>query len=225
MKAVDFITGIVFVADQRASRRNRDAVPEALSVLQALPPGVLLPFERTTGDELQGLLTAPEPAVRAVVLLTRMRCWRLGIGIGRVDAPLPASTRTARGPAYLAARSAIEDARSAPTGLRVLPGVGSAQRPRGQGVVDDPAVRELEACLWLLQALLLRRSAEGWQLADLLDEGLSNRDAALRLGVSASAVSQRLRRSAKLETDRGEELATRLFARAITEVMSQHPVE
>ena len=45
----------------------------------------------------------------------------------------------------------------------------------------------------LLLLLRQRRSVEGWQAIDLVETGLSQAEAALRLGVSNAAISQRLK--------------------------------
>nr|WP_300141272.1 winged helix-turn-helix transcriptional regulator [Propionicimonas sp.] len=206
MKDLDFT--FVVVADQVASRTEPDRVPAALEALAGVP--AVLPFERTAGDEVQGLLTEPAAVVAAVARLTRLDGWRLGIGAGRVEQPLPRSTRAARGDAYLAARTAIMAARRAPTGLAltVPPDVGDGR----YGEVSA-AARDAESALWLLRSLLARRSEEGWELVELLDRGLTNTDAAARLGISPSAVSQRLGRAARQEAQRGTELTVRLLAR------------
>src|SRR5688500_19628182 len=106
----------VLTADQKRSTRHGDRVPEALAALADLAvagstgaarendgSGVALPFERTVGDEIQGLLSTPAAAVRAVTALVRLGGWRMGLGIGAVDTPLPDSTRAASGPAFVAA--------------------------------------------------------------------------------------------------------------------------
>jgi hypothetical protein len=198
----------VVVADQVASRTEPDRVPAALAALAELP--ATLPFERTAGDEVQGLLAEPLAVVTAVARLTRLDGWRLGIGAGPVEQPLPPSTRAARGDAYLAARTAITTARRAPTGLALaIPAdVGDA----GYGELAA-AARDAESALWLLRSLLARRSEEGWELVELLDQGLSRTDAADRLGISPSAVSQRLGRAARQEAQRGTELTVRLLER------------
>ncbi|MFT4108868.1 sigma factor-like helix-turn-helix DNA-binding protein [Propionicimonas sp.] len=203
----------VVLADQVDSRSGEDRVPAALAALDALPS--VLPFERTAGDELQGLLDDPVTVVQAVVRLTRLQQWRIGVGAGTVEAPLPASTRAARGGAYLAARTAITRARRAPGDLALAldpaittPAVGD---DRYGGAVG--AARDAETGLWLLRSVLERRSSEGWELMDLLEEGLTNAEAATRLGISASAVSQRLSRAARSESSRGAELCARLLAR------------
>ncbi|GMA18986.1 hypothetical protein [Arsenicicoccus piscis] len=120
----------VVLADQIGSRRGADRVPQALDLLtEAVGERMLLGFERTAGDEVQGLTADPGSVVDCVVALTRLGRWRLGIGVGTVDHPLPASTRAARGEAYLAARSAIEAARTSPTALALVAGGLSVVRP------------------------------------------------------------------------------------------------
>lgn len=197
----------VVIADQVGSRGDTDRVPAALSALAGL--ATVLPFERTAGDEVQGLLEDPAAVVGAVAALTRLEGWRVGVGAGAVERPLPASTRAARGGAYLAARTAVQAARRSPTALAL-----AVEGVRGGGYGEDARVAEdAEAALWLWRSLLSRRSTEGWELMDLLDTGLTSAQAAERLGVSPSAVSQRLARSGRLEARRGAALCVRLLGR------------
>ncbi|MDP2773544.1 MAG: transposase, partial [Nocardioides sp.] len=87
----------VLTADQNDSRTGPDLVPAALESLSSLPH--LRPFERTTGDELQGILDDPVALTRALELLIRAGRWNVGVGFGPVEEPLPDSTRAARGEA------------------------------------------------------------------------------------------------------------------------------
>lgn len=218
MKVVDFTRVFVVTADQRRSRRTPDAVPEALaSLAEVRAEGVLLAFERTAGDEIQGLLATPRAVVDVVGLLLRMGRWRIGIGVGEVEEPLPESTRAARGAAYVAARRALEAARATTVGVAVRH--GGTDRGLAGPDPDDPgkASWQAETALLLWGQLLARRSAEGWQVSDLLDRGLSNRAAAAELGISPSATSQRAARAAYTEGRRGARLAVELLARAATE--------
>jgi hypothetical protein len=206
MKPLSFM--FVVVADQVGSRSGSDRVPAALASLGDV--ATLLPFERTAGDEIQGLLDEPAAVVAVLARLTRQGDWRIGIGAGAVDSPLPESTRAARGPAYLAARAAITAARTSPVDLALA----LAQNVRGEAyreVIDAGA--DAETALWLLRSVLARRSEEGWELMDLLDQGLTNARAAERLAISPSAVSQRLARAARPEATRAAQLASRLLAR------------
>jgi hypothetical protein len=196
------------IADQIASRSGADEVPSALAGLAGVP--ATLEFERTAGDELQGLCDDPAAVVEAVFRLTRLAGWRIGIGVGFVETPLPPSTRAARGGAYLAAREAVTAARRSPTGLalRIDPTV------RGEGYRECiDAGTDAESALWLVRSVLARRSAEGWELMDLLQEGLTSMEAAERLGISPSAVSQRLARASRQEVARGAQLSARLLDR------------
>jgi hypothetical protein len=197
----------VVLADQVDSRTESDRVPSALDGL--VDAGMLLPYERTAGDEIQGLAATGAAVVASIVALTRLEGWRIGIGVGAVDEPLPTSTRAARGDAYLAARTAISSARRSPVELSLAPGESVGAGGYGEFVEDA------ETALWLLRGTLARRSAEGWELMDLLDAGLTNAQAAASLGISPSAVSQRLGRAARPEGSRGALLATRLLDRVV----------
>jgi hypothetical protein len=203
----------VVTADQKRSRRRGDRVPEALAALEstlgtAAASGVALPFERTVGDEIQGVLHSPAAVVSAVTALVRLGGWRTGLGVGPVDLPLPSSTRAASGPAFLAARDAVEAASSSPADLRVVRADGAHH----YGVVER--ARQAESALWVLTVLLRRRTPEGWEIVEMAETGLSGRDLADRLGISPSAVSQRLGRAAYQEGRRGAELAEALLAEA-----------
>jgi hypothetical protein len=197
----------VVIADQVDSRTESDRVPLALDALSGV--GLLLPYERTAGDEIQGLAATGVSVVASVIGLTRLAGWRIGIGFGPVDEPLPESTRAARGDAYLAARTAINSARRSPVALALV--AGDSVRDGGYGDL----VEDAETALWLLRSTLARRSPEGWELMDLLDQGLTNAQAAERLGISPSAVSQRLGRAARTEAERASLLATRLLDRML----------
>lgn len=201
-----FAFSLVITADQINSREHTDRVPAALSALRDLD--TLLPFDRTAGDEIQALFAAPAAATQAIARLTRLGGWRVGLGIGAVDAPLPTSTRAARGPAYLAARDALQAARRQPTSLALRFRRSVLDGHYGE---DDEKVRDAETALWLWRGLLSKRSQEGWELMDLLDAGQSKADAARSLGVSASAVSQRLAVAGRQEGERGAALCSNLL--------------
>ena len=187
-------TVIVLTIDQRDSRHAADRVPEALDLLAAVP--LHRPLERTAGDELQGVLTDPAALPRVVEPLLRSGAWHVGIGVGDVEQPLPAQARAGRGTAYLHARTAVTEAKTSPWHLRVTG--------------DLPGARPLEAALWLWAAVLARRTPRGWEVADLVDEGLTYEQAGRRLGISQSAVSQRAQAAGIVEGRRARELVTHL---------------
>ena len=176
----------VITTDQRDSRTSADLVPAALSAVAAhAPRGVALAPERTAGDEVQ-VAVADAGSVLAIVLdLTRTGRWSVGVGVGEVETPLPDSVRAARGEAFLNARDAVDRAKKATTRVAVTAPEGGA---------------DAEALVRLLVELRDRRSVEGWEVYDLLSEGITQREAAARLGISEAAVSLRAR-SAGLRTE------------------------
>ncbi|MDN6527588.1 MAG: hypothetical protein L0K67_00660 [Brevibacterium sp.] len=105
--------------DQRGSRDRTDGVPGVLDILGRVE--TQRGFERTIGDEVQGVLDSPEQVTLAVRLLAAQTGWHIGIGIGPVDTPLPTSTAEGRGEAFYAARRAVEAAKAASAHLVVDP--------------------------------------------------------------------------------------------------------
>jgi hypothetical protein len=180
----------VVTIDQRDSRTTPDRVPEAIEALAEV--SFLRSLERTAGDEFQGVLDSPAGLVRVVEVLLRQEIWNIGIGFGDAD-DLPESTRAGRGTAFLAARDAVTAAKSSPWHLRV--------------VGDHRAARALETTIWLWAAVLARRTTRGWEVADLVAGGLSYDETGRRLGISASAVSQRAQAAGIVEARRARELA------------------
>lgn len=163
-------------ADQIDSRHGRDLADGALRLIEEIGDERLaLPADRTAGDEVQALTGDAATALAIVLALLRTGSWRVGLGIGAVETPLPDATRAARGSAFIAARDAVEQARRRPTGFAVRGGADAGVQP----LVD------------LLLALRERRSPSGWELYDLLETGLSQQDAARRLGITPQAASRR----------------------------------
>jgi hypothetical protein len=181
---------VVLTVDQDASRSGPDRVPEALEALA--PVSSLRPFERTAGDELQGILDDPAALPAALEPLLRSGGWNVGIGIGAIERPLPDQARAGRGPAYVAARQAVTAAKTSPWRIRAAG--------------DSDAVRPLESAVWLWAALLGRRTARGWEVADLVDQGLTYDETAARIGISQSAVSQRAAAAGIAEGRRARDL-------------------
>ena len=191
----------VLTLDQRFSRRRADEVEALLARLDGVREGVHRPFERTAGDEAQGVVADPRVLVDIVAGLLRTEAWHVGLGIGPVDEPLPDSTRAGRGTAFLRARQAVNRAKTAPHRVSVVGG-------------DDYRAEHVETVFWLLAAVLARRSERGWEVADLLAEGRTRAEIAETLGVSASAVSQRAQAAGVVEESRARDLLARLLADA-----------
>jgi hypothetical protein len=209
----------VLTVDQRLSRTREDRVQELLARLDGTTAGtggtggprglrgaagrggVLRGFERTAGDEVQGVLADAEVAGALVLDLVREDAWHVGLGIGPVDEPLPASTRAGRGPAFVHARAAVNRAKSSPHRVCV---VGA----------DEYRARHVETVLWMLAMILRRRSPRGWEVADMLAQGRTRAEVAEALSISASAVSQRAQAAGVLEEQRGRALLDVLLAEA-----------
>jgi hypothetical protein len=190
---------VVLTVDQHGSQTQPDQVPTALELLGAVP--ARLGFQRTAGDEFQGVLDEPAALPAALEPLLRADSWNIGIGVGEVETPLPDQARAGRGSAYVAAREAVTAAKSSPW------------RVRASGPTD--AVRALESAVWLWAALLARRTDRGWEVADLVDSGLTYDQAASRLGISQSAVSQRAAAAGIAEGRRARELVEFLTRTAL----------
>ena len=190
----------VLTVDQIQSRAQQDLVEVTLAGLGEVD--TLLPFTRTVGDEFQGLVANPGSVVDVTLGLMRTVGWHVGIGIGAVQQPLPSDARQARGPAFLAARSAVEAAKKQSTHVSV------------RSVPDRLEARDAEITFRLLIALQLSRSAHGWEAAGLMDQGLTQAAAASTLGITRQALSQRLQ-AAHWSLDRESRLVlARLLARA-----------
>jgi hypothetical protein len=189
----------VMTVDQQRSRRTPDQVEALLARLADHPPAHVRPFERTAGDEVQGVLDDPDQVVRLTLDLVRDRHWSIGVGVGSVDEPLPASTRAGSGPAFMLAREAVTRAKSRPTWLAV-----SGERA--------DAARRAQAALDLLAIVVQRRTDRGWEAVDLAARGLTQVETAERLGVSKQAVSQRLQAADWHVETEGRALASHLLS-------------
>jgi hypothetical protein len=201
----------VLTVDQIQSRAQQDLVEVTLAGLGEVD--TLLPFTRTVGDEFQGLVANPASVVDVTLGLTRTAGWHVGIGIGAVQQPLPSDARQARGPAFFAARSAVEAAKKQSTHVSV------------RSVPDRLEARDAEITFRLLIALQLRRSAHGWEAAGLMDQGLTQAAAASTLGITRQALSQRLQ-AAHWSLDRESRLVlARLLARADWVTTPESPSE
>ena len=199
-------TVAVLTIDQRGSRTGTDRVPELLTELNGPGPGrPLRRFERTAGDEVQGICDEAAALTQRLALLIRQGCWNVGIGLGPVEQPLPRSTRAGRGEAFVLAREAVNRAKLVPAHLSV---VGA----------DAYRAEHLETVLWLWAGVLSRRSRRGWEVVELLDAGLSHAEAGDRLGISQSAVTQRARAAGLVEGRRAARLATELAGELLEEV-------
>jgi hypothetical protein len=202
----------VLTIDQVDSRRVGDQVEAFLAHLGALadprrlPPGAVRAFERTVGDEVQGVLDDAPLVVDVALAVLRRGGWSVGVGAGDVRTPLPASARAAEGPAFVLAREAVEAAKSRASAVPIA--------VRGS---HPAAAADAQGVLALLAATAARRTAAGWAVIDALqaDPGLRRQEqVAERLGITQQAVSQRLRTALWHEERAARPAAARLLALA-----------
>ena len=193
----------VITADQIGSRGAGDRVDDTLAALRDRP--TRLPFTRTVGDELQGLLVDPVSVVDAILILMRNEQWHIGLGIGPVEEPLPDSAPAARGLAFLGARDAVDRAKTDPSHIAV----GAAADP-------DQFAADAEAALRLLAAVHRRRSEPGWQAVDQVRGGRTQQEVATALAISRQAVGQRLKAAEWLVETEAVPMLVRLLRRAET---------
>lgn len=190
----------VLTVDQRGSRRSTDRVAGVLRRLTMSVPAVLA-FERTAGDEFQGVLDDPAVVVDVVLRLLREGTWSVGVGAGPVHTPLPASTRAAAGPAFLSARRAVDAAKQRSAHVAV----------RGAEGTD---AEDAQAVLSALAAVVERRSPQAWEAIALVADGRTQAEAAASLGISRQAVGQRLAAGQWELENELRPAAARLLARA-----------
>ncbi|UKA76838.1 MarR family transcriptional regulator [Arthrobacter sp. FW306-07-I] len=208
----------VMTIDQRGSTGGQDLVPDLLARIAALQPSGTeqTVFERTVGDEVQGVVPNPSVVVEIALHALRFGRWYVGIGVGTVSLAPGASPRQGTGTAFVAARKAVELAKAAgpQVPLSVVPGIMAKTGgvPAGEG---SQACANAEAVLRLLGRLVQDRTEAQWRVVDALrrlDEGRldgsrlgarspgpgrhgSQKQVALELGISEQSVSRTVLRS------------------------------
>lgn len=172
----------VLTADQVGSRDSADLVAALLPHLaERFGAQLALPPDRNAGDEVQALTADAATALEMALLLTRTGHWSVGVGVGEVREPLPGSVREATGPAFVAAREAVDQAKRASHRF--------ALASSGAGLLS---AAEVGALMELVLAVRARRSEEGWEVVDLLESGGTQSAAAQQLGITPQAVSLRV---------------------------------
>ncbi|MFI4990481.1 MAG: SatD family protein [Solirubrobacterales bacterium] len=172
----------VLLLDQRRSRSSEDRVEHWVSRLNRSCATLLtLPFERTAGDEMQGVTSSPAALVRILVDAVEDGGWWVGVGIGSIERPLGRTSRESRGPAFWLAREALEKAKSQRA--------GRAFALRGEPPVDTA---NLSACLHALGFIIVRRTKRQSEVAQCAREGLSVAEIANRSSVTPQAIRRLL---------------------------------
>lgn len=178
----------VITADQVDSRNDRDRAGELLAQLNAsFGASFALPPDQTSGDEIQVLLTDAQAAVGVVLAIHRTGHWTIGVGVGEVRRPLARSTRQSAGDAFISARDAVTRAKRADARFALTSQASPSTESR---VLSDT---EVEGIFTMLLLVRQRRSKEGWQAVDLLENGRTQAEAAAELNISTAAVSQRVK--------------------------------
>ena len=137
-------------------------------------------FVITLGDEFQGLFNSAALIPDLVWRLEQdfpERELRVGIGLGRLDTPIQKVALNIDGPALHAAREAIEHAKR----TKALGGVF-----RGFRELDD-ILNGMARLLWFHRS---RWTDSQWKIASLLRKGMSQTQAAKKLGIKKQVVSR-----------------------------------
>lgn len=214
--------------DQRGSSTDMDRVPAILAELRGLTAAR---FERSVGDEVQGVVPDAADVVEIALHALRSGRWYVGIGIGAVDTPPAASPREGSGAAFVAARQAVDQAKAAAGHVPVSVVSGAVLR----GAVASPQAAEgatacanAEAVLRLIGRLVQDRTKAQWTVVDMIrtvQQGRAGRhgtqkQAARELGITEQSVSRAVRRSGWQEEWAARPAAGMLLATAHKLVVS-----
>ncbi len=193
-------TRATLIGDVVDSRRADDraelhaVVASVLASVNTRHPGVE-PLRITVGDEYQGVFADVGAAVRVSLALsaaTRGRYdVRHGIGWGEV-AVLQADPPVQDGPGWWAARAAIEAVHAAQE--RTATAWRRTAFRIGEGATGVAAyARAVESAMVMRDRLVADLDDRALSVLDGLLQGETQREISERLGISASAVSQRVR--------------------------------
>lgn len=231
----------VLTIDQRHSRTSEDRVPALLEALAAIP--CVAEFERTAGDEVQGLLDDPAAVRSALLIALRQGDWHCGVGVGEVDDDsFSTGTRAGRGPAYLAARDAVEAAKSLTGSVAIrVPAAATATATGAAAATataertsaspdtantarpDDSATSwaaDCEAVWTLVGEVVLDRTEAQWRAVDAVDRSPTQAAAAEELGITPTSVAGALRLSKIREERAAYSVLDRLLAGAHSAAIS-----
>jgi len=192
----------VLTIDQRGSSSDTDRVPDLISQLAGTSPAV---FERSVGDELQGVLVRAEDVVDVALQALRSGHWYVGIGIGTVQLRPGASPREGSGTAFVAARAAVDLAKGAAgqVPLSVVSGnIGRAADVPRAAREGAEACANAEAVLRLIGRLVQERTEAQWRVVDRLRRLLaggarhgSQKQVAKELEITEQSVSRAVLRA------------------------------
>lgn len=195
--------------DQRGSTGDVDRVPALLAELADLdlprpekPVFERPAFERSVGDEVQGVVQDAAAVVAIALQALRQGRWYVGIGVGTVSLPASASPREGTGTAFVAARKAVELAKAASSQVPLSVVAGTIAGEAGQSGSEEvvQACANAEAVLRLLGRLVQERTDAQWRVVDALrrqgpGRHGSQKQVALELGITEQSVSRTVLRS------------------------------
>jgi hypothetical protein len=222
----------VMTIDQRGSSTDVDRVPELVSQLRALTSAV---FERSVGDELQGVVQDADAVVDVALHALRGGHWYVGIGIGTVQLAAAAAPREGTGSGFVAARRAVDQAKSAAG--QVPLSVVSGSIGRGVDIPRDAeegarTCANAEAVLRLIGRLVQERTDAQWKVVDRLrsvqrSDGKhgSQKQVAKELGITEQSVSRAVLRSGWQEEWAARPAAAMLLDYAHSQIVTPGSVE
>ena len=184
----------VFTIDRVASRAGTDQVPNLLTDLQDLR--TVIPFGRTVGDELQGVIEDPATAVEAIRRVLAQNNWHIGIGIGPLKKEDRKLKRSAEGtsPNFALAREAVEAAKKKPGRAQVAVRAADS-RPNGTDdeQPDSPA-SHLESLLDLWAGVVGQRTSSQREIVAAANAhpNATQADLAKKLGMTQQGVAKSL---------------------------------
>ncbi|MEJ1180107.1 MULTISPECIES: MarR family transcriptional regulator [unclassified Pseudarthrobacter] len=215
----------ILTIDQRGSSEDVDRVPELISELAGLTSEA---FERSVGDELQGLVADPAEVVDIALHALRSGHWYVGIGIGSVVLAPGASPREGTGTGFVAARKAVDLAKTAAgqVPLSVVSGsIGRTAEVPQHAREGAVACAHAEAVLRLIGRLVQERTPAQWRVVDrlrLLQGGGgrhgSQKEVAKELGITEQSVSRAVLRSGWQEEWAARPAAAMLLAHAHSQI-------
>lgn len=219
----------ILTIDQRGSSADVDRVPELIAELAGLTSAA---FERSVGDELQGLVADPAEVVDISLHALRSGHWYVGIGIGSVVLAPGASPREGTGTGFVAARKAVDLAKTAAgqVPLSVVSGsIGRTAEVPQHAREGAVACANAEGVLRLIGRLVQERTAAQWRVVDrlrLLQDGGgrhgSQKQVAMELGITEQSVSRAVLRSGWQEEWAARPAAAMLLAHAHSQIEG-HP--
>ncbi|MDN5898523.1 MAG: winged helix-turn-helix domain-containing protein [Brachybacterium sp.] len=184
-------------------RSAADPVPALLEALADLE--LSRPAERTVGPEALVLTGRADEALEVLLRAAEVGGLAVGLGVGAVGRPLPASVREIAGPAVGAAEEAL---RAAGTTSQVPLAVRAADARHQDTAADVEAVLRLVG--WMIRA----RSRGQWEAVRALrhDPRATQAQLAERLGVTQQTISRAVKSSGWREESAAHPLAVRLLS-------------